>query len=126
MKSLHIAVLIVIVASIAFLASFMGNLSTYDTVGSAKKKPGKFVHLIGKLDHSYPIMYDAVKDPNYLSFMVVDSLGSRIEVVYRNAKPENLETSEKLVLKGAVKGEHFECKDILMKCPSKYKDDQLK
>jgi cytochrome c-type biogenesis protein CcmE len=27
------------------------------------------------------------------------------------------------VLKGRVQGDHFDCKDILLKCPSKYKDD---
>lgn len=123
MKNLHIALLIAIVVSIALLASFMGSLSTYETVASAKNKPGKFVHLIAQLDHSHPIKYDAVKNPNYLSFTVVDSLGSSIKVVYHNAKPENLEISQRLVLKGSVKGDHFECKDILMKCPSKYKDD---
>jgi cytochrome c-type biogenesis protein CcmE len=44
-------------------------------------------------------------------------------VVYRNAKPDNLEISERLVLKGAYKDGHFECKEIMMKCPSKYKDE---
>jgi cytochrome c-type biogenesis protein CcmE len=34
-----------------------------------------------------------------------------------------MEKSERLVLKGSVQGNHFECKDILLKCPSKYKDD---
>ena len=33
-----------------------------------------------------------------------------------------MEKSERLVLKGKVQDDHFECKDILMKCPSKYKD----
>ena len=27
-------------------------------------------------------------------------------------------------MKGSMKGDHFECKDILLKCPSKYKDDK--
>jgi cytochrome c-type biogenesis protein CcmE len=31
--------------------------------------------------------------------------------------------SERLVLKGSIKSGQFECKEILMKCPSKYKDD---
>jgi cytochrome c-type biogenesis protein CcmE len=34
-----------------------------------------------------------------------------------------MEKSERLVLKGKVNGDVFECKDILLKCPSKYKDD---
>ncbi len=55
----------------------MGNLSTYDTVASARSKSGKFVHLIARLDTAggKTIQYDPLKDPNYLSFHVVDSLG---------------------------------------------------
>ncbi|HSU29049.1 MAG TPA: cytochrome c maturation protein CcmE, partial [Chitinophagaceae bacterium] len=86
-------------------------------------KPGKFVHVIAKLDHEYPVEYDAINNPNFLSFIAVDSLGESVKVIYRNAKPDNLETSDRLVLKGAYENDHFECKEIMMKCPSKYKDD---
>ncbi len=123
MKKFQIVLLLFIAAAIAVLISFMGTLTTYDTVETARSKPGKFVHLIAKLDHTQPIEYDAIKDPNYLSFTAIDSLGDAVKVIYLNAKPENLEVSERLVLKGAIKEDHFECKEILMKCPSKYKDD---
>jgi cytochrome c-type biogenesis protein CcmE len=33
--------------------------------------------------------------------------------------------SERIVMKGKMNGEVFECKEILLKCPSKYKDDPL-
>jgi cytochrome c-type biogenesis protein CcmE len=123
MKKLHIIILVCIAVSIGVLISFMGTLTTYDTVDTAKTKPGKFVHLVAKLDHDQPIEYDAIKNPNYLSFTAIDSLGGSVKVVYHNAKPENLESSTRLVLKGSMQAEHFECKEILMKCPSKYKDD---
>jgi len=123
MKKFQIVLLLFITGAIAVLISFMGTLTTYDTVETARNKPGKYVHLIAKLDHSQPIEYDAIKDPNYLSFTAIDSLGDAVRVIYSNAKPENLEVSERLVLKGAFKDNYFECKEILMKCPSKYKDD---
>ncbi len=122
MKKTHIILLVLIAISIAVLLSFMGDITTYDTVSSAKEKPGKFLHLIAKMEHN-SLQYDPVKDPNYLSFTAVDSLGNSIKVVYRNTKPTDIEKSERLVLKGKVEGDHFECKDILLKCPSKYKDD---
>lgn len=100
----------------------MGDITTYDTVTSAKEKPGKFVHLIAKVEKN-SLNYDPVKDPNYLDFTAVNSLGNSIKVVYRNTKPTDMEKSERLVLKGRVEGDHFECRDILIKCPSKYKDD---
>ena len=122
MKKTHIILLVFIAISIAVLLSFMGDITTYDTVTSAKEKPGKFVHLIAKVQQN-SMQYDPVKDPNYLAFTAVDSLGNSIKVVYHNTKPTDMEKSERLVLKGRVQDGHFECKDILLKCPSKYKDD---
>jgi cytochrome c-type biogenesis protein CcmE len=123
MKKMHLILLVAIAAAITILISYTGNLTTYETIASAKQKPGKFVNLIAKLDTKVPIQYDAVKDPNFLSFMAVDTLGNTVKVVYHNTKPTDMEKSERLVLKGRIEGDHFECKDILLKCPSKYKDN---
>ncbi|TDH28937.1 hypothetical protein EXU57_02360 [Segetibacter sp. 3557_3] len=122
MKKTHIILLVLIAVSIAVLISFMGDITTYDTVTSAKEKPGKFVHLIAKMEKN-SMQYDPIKNPNYLTFVAVDSLGNSINVVYNNTKPTDIEKSERLVLKGKVQDGQFECKDILLKCPSKYKDD---
>ena len=82
------------------------------------------MHLIAKLDRSQPVEYDPIKNPNYLSFHAVDSLGGQTKVIYRNSKPTDLEKSERIVMKGSMENGHFECKEILLKCPSKYKDDK--
>jgi cytochrome c-type biogenesis protein CcmE len=124
MKTSHIIILVVIAAAIGGLLMYSVDFSTYDTIGSAKLKQGKYVHLIAKLDKTRPIEYNAIKDPNYLSFYAVDSLGTSTKVVYRNAKPAELEQSERIVLKGTMTGNVFECDNILLKCPSKYKDDK--
>ena len=99
MKKIHIILLVLIAGAIAVLISFLKAATTYDTIATARAKPGKFVHVIAKLDHTSPVEYDAIRNPNYLSFTAVDSLGESVKVVYRNAKPENLEVSERLVLK---------------------------
>jgi cytochrome c-type biogenesis protein CcmE len=122
MKKTHIILLVFIAIAIAVLISFMGDVTTYDTVTSAKEKPGKFVHLIARMEKN-SMVYDPIKNPNHLAFTAVDSLGSSIKVVYNNTKPTDIEKSERLVLKGKVQGDHFECQSILLKCPSKYKDD---
>lgn len=124
MKKTHIILLVGIAAVIVGLLTFSADFSTYDTIGSAKEKQGKFVHIIAKLDKSQPVEYDAIKNPNYLTFYAVDSLGGQTKVVYNNSKPTDLEKSERLVMKGKMGAEHFECSDILLKCPSKYKDDK--
>lgn len=123
MKKIHIVLLVLIAGSIGVLLSFLKTASTYDTVATAMAKPGKFVHLMARIDRSQPIEYDAVKNPNYLSFTAVDTTGQSVKVVYHSAKPDNLEMSDKLVLKGKYMDGLFDCKDIQTKCPSKYKDD---
>jgi cytochrome c-type biogenesis protein CcmE len=124
MKTSSILILIGIAAAIGALLMYSVDFSTYDTISSAKEKQGKYVHMIAKLDKSKPIQYDAIKDPNYLTFYAVDSLGGSTKVIYRNTKPAELEQSDRVVLKGKMEGEVFECDNILLKCPSKYKDDK--
>ena len=68
MKKTHIIILIGIAALIVGLLAYSVDFSTYDTVSSAKQKQGKYVHLIAKLDKNQPIEYDAIKNPNFLSF----------------------------------------------------------
>jgi len=124
MKKTHIIILVGIAALIVALLAYSVDFSTYDTISSAKQKQGKFVHLIAKLDKTQPIVYDPVNNPNYLSFVAIDSLGGTTKVVYHNSKPTDIEKSERIVLKGKMLQDHFECKEILLKCPSKYKDDK--
>ena len=128
MKKIHIILLVLIIGAIAALISLMPKsgtdmLSSYETIAGAKEKSGKFVHVVAKLDKTQPIDYDAVKNPNYLSFTAIDTVDGKVKVVYNNAKPDNLDHSEKLVMKGKMNGDVFECNEILMKCPSKYTDD---
>ena len=124
MKTSHIIMLVLIAGAIGALLMYSVDFSTYDTIKSAKLKPGKYVHLIARLDRSQPIEYDALKNPNLLSFYAIDSLGASTKVVYHNPKPSELEKSERVVLKGKMNSNIFECDNILLKCPSKYKDDK--
>lgn len=123
MKKLHIFLLVAVAAAIAVLVSYSTDLTTYDTIDSAKNKPGQFVHLIAKLDKEAPIDFDPVKNANYCSFTIVDSLGATSKVISYKPKPQDLEMSERVVLKGRMEADGFYCDDILLKCPSKYKDD---
>jgi cytochrome c-type biogenesis protein CcmE len=47
------------------------------------------------------------------------------EVIFSGAKPTDIEKSEQIVMTGAMDGETFRCNRIQMKCPSKYKNDQI-
>ncbi|ANI89507.1 hypothetical protein A9P82_09525 [Arachidicoccus ginsenosidimutans] len=126
MKKLHIVALVVIAAVIALLISQLGTFSTYETIASAKTKIGKTVTVIAKLDKQ-TLQYDPIKNPNYLTFDVTDTLGNTMKVAYYYEKPQDMEKSERIVLKGKMDNNGiFQIKDqsgILLKCPSKYKDN---
>jgi hypothetical protein len=124
MKKTHIAVLVGIGILIAVLLVFAGDFSSFESIESARRKPGKFVHLITRFDKSQPVQYDPQRDPNFVSFYVLDSLGNQTKVVYHKGKPTDMERSERLVLKGRMTDTHFECTDMKLKCPSKYKEDK--
>lgn len=123
MKKVEIIILVCIAAAIAVLVSFMGNLTTYETVASAKQKEGKAVKLVVSLVPN-TIEYDAVKNPNYLTFMAKDTLNNTIKVIYHDAKPTDMEKSTRIVLNGKIVNNEFDCKSILLKCPSKYKNEE--
>lgn len=125
MKKIHIVLLLVVAAGIASLTIFLKDLTTYATFESAASKyNGKFVHVVAKLDKSMPIDYNPAVNADYLGFAASDSTGRSVKVVYKKEKPTDFEKSDKLVLKGYMRDNYFECKEIQLKCPSKYKDEQ--
>lgn len=123
MKKIHIILLVLIVAAISGMSFFIKDLTTYETFASAQKKTNKFVVVKVQLDKSRPIEYDQIKDPNLTTFYAVDQDGKPSKVVYKNAKPTDMERSEGLDLNGYMRNGYFECTKLQMKCPSKYKDN---
>ena len=123
MKKIHIVLLILAIAAITGMSFFVKDLTTYETFKSAGKKEDKFVVVKVQLDKTTPVEYDLVKDPNYTVFYAIDQDGKRSKVIYRNAKPTDIERSEGIDLNGYMRDDHFECTKLQMKCPSKYKDD---
>lgn len=125
MKKTHIVGLVLIGIAIAVLISMMADVTTYETIASAKQKAGKTVTVIAKLDGK-TLNYNPAVNPNYLTFDAVDTLGDRMKVAYYYEKPYDMEKSERIVLKGKMENGVFQIRDqkgILIKCPSKYKDD---
>ena len=123
MKKIHIVFLILIVAALAGMSFFIKDLTTYETFSSAGEKNNKFVVVKVKLDKTMPVEYDQVKDPNLTTFYAVDRDGDKSKVIYKNAKPTDIERSEGIDLNGYMRDGYFECTKLQMKCPSKYKDN---
>jgi cytochrome c-type biogenesis protein CcmE len=122
MKKIHIALLLLVVGGIVGMSFFIKDLTTQETFATAQKD-GNFVVVKVKLDKETPIEYDGLKDPNLTVFYAVDQEGKRSKVIYKNAKPTDIEKSDGIDLNGYMRNGYFECTKLQMKCPSKYKDD---
>lgn len=125
MKKTHIVLLVLVAAAVCVIVSMFGDFSTYETFSSASKQPSKQFHVIGYYEKDKATEYDPVKDPNHFSFFVKDKSGEVRKVIFNGAKPTDIEKSEQVVMTGYVEGSDFHCSKIQMKCPSKYKKDQV-
>ncbi|QEC75367.1 cytochrome c maturation protein CcmE domain-containing protein [Mucilaginibacter ginsenosidivorax] len=124
MKKSSIFGLVVIAIAIAVIISVYSNTSTYGSFGDATKTSSE-LHIVGHLNKSKELFYDATKDANYFSFYAKDNNGEERKVILKGPKPEDFERSEQLVLTGKMVGSEFHASSILMKCPSKYTQDKL-
>jgi len=125
MKKSHIIVLFVIAAAIAAIIGMSSDYSSYATFAQAQLQEGKEFRVIGNLTEEKVMEYDPIKDPNLFSFQMLDKDGLEKKVVYYGAKPRDFERSEDIVLTGKMEGDIFEASTILLKCPSKYVEDEL-
>lgn len=126
MKKSNILALILIAGALAAILSMVGDFSSYETFATAEAKPGKEFQIIGKLDTvNFAMEYDPLKDPNHFIFYAKDESGETKKVIFNGTKPQDFERSEKLTMTGSMENGEFKCSKILMKCPSKYKTDQV-
>ncbi|RRN76100.1 cytochrome c maturation protein CcmE, partial [Pseudoxanthomonas sp. SGD-10] len=79
----------------------------------------------GVLQKEKELVYDPQVDANYFSFYMIDNDGKECKVVFAGAKPQDFERSEQIVLTGQMVGDSFQANKILMKCPSKYTEDEV-
>ena len=121
MKRTHIIALIIIAVAVAALVSSLSESSTYADLDEAFADPGREYHVVGTLDKSQPIVYEPSRNASLTEFSMTDLKGRTCKVKLAKARPQDLERSERLVLIGEAndRGE-FEARDMLMKCPSKY------
>jgi cytochrome c-type biogenesis protein CcmE len=59
------------------------------------------------------------------SFIMVDDKGKEQTVQYNQPMPPDFTRSEKVVVVGSYKGENFVASKILLKCPSKYQEQNI-
>lgn len=124
MKRSHIIGLILIGVAIAVIVSTYTDASTYADFAQAKEQ-NEEIHVVGELVKEKPLHYNPLEDANYFSFYMKDKKGVEGKVVFRGTKPQDFERAEQIVLVGKMEGDEFHASKILMKCPSKYNENEL-
>jgi len=124
MKKIHIVALILLAGAIGMLVMSSQELSSFSTFAQAEAS-GSRVKVSGQLSKMDPMIYEPEKDANFFSFYLIDEAGETEKVIIRQKKPTDFERSESVVLTGKWNENHFEASEMLLKCPSKYKNEEL-
>jgi cytochrome c-type biogenesis protein CcmE len=125
MKKLHIIALVFIATAIAGIVISASNYTSYEGFEKANEQQGKVYKIVGNLDLEGEMVYAPEVNPNLFSFYMTDKEGLSQQVIYKDAKPQDFERSESLVVTGKSKDGVFHADQILMKCPSKYVEDEI-
>lgn len=124
MKKSSVLGIIIIAIAIAMIIVIYTDSSTYSTFSEAKEKQSE-LYVVGVLNKEKDLHYNPVEDANHFSFYMYDNDSTECRVVFRGSKPQDIERSEQIVLTGKMVGNEFHASKILMKCPSKYNQNEV-
>ncbi len=110
--------------AVTLLVSASKDMSSYATFSQAMQSSSA-VKVVGTLSKDKEMYYNPAEDPNYFSFYIQDMDGEVKKVVLHEAKPQDFELSEQIVVTGKMRDDTFMASSLLMKCPSKYKDEEI-
>lgn len=126
MKRTHIILIVVIAVLIAAMVGAINDSSSYAAFDEAFDNPNAEFHVVGQLVKEKEMVYDPEKNPDLFTFWMKDINGEEKLVYLHKSKPQDFERSEQIVLIGSAKGDTFHAEEILMKCPSKYTDGEVR
>ena len=132
MKNLFPIYLIFLSIAIIIVISTFADASTYVSFSDAKslysvgkKSP---IHVVGRLIKNEENKVIGIKksDDNLsFSFEMIDEEGTIENVFYGEPMPPDFILSDQVVVIGSYNDKRFIAKEILLKCPSKYTEDQV-
>lgn len=122
MRKIHIIGIGVLVVALALIFSASKDFASYASFSDATSST---VKIVGQLVKDKEIYYSPEENPNYFSFFVEDNEGQVRKVIMHQAKPQDFEMSEQIVVTGKMLENDFVADDILLKCPSKYKEEEI-
>jgi len=133
MKKSYLIAILVIGAAITIIVSTAGDASTYVSFDEAFQLASngntKSIHVVGELkkDGSGTVVgIQPGEDMVSFNFLMVDDNGKEQKVFYNEPMPPDFTRSEKVVVIGHYQSDLFVADKILLKCPSKYQEGELK
>jgi len=124
MNKLHIIAGLLLITGLAVFFSLSRDVSTYASFQEAGLNHQR-VKVAGTLSKDKEMYYNPQENPNYFSFYLRDPKGEEKKVILLQGKPQDFDRSEQIVVTGEMKGEEFVANEVLLKCPSKYKDEEI-
>ncbi len=124
MNKFNIIAAILLVVGVAIFFSLSKDVSTYASFSEASENHHR-VKVAGILAKDKEMYYNPQENPNYFSFFLRDPKGEERKVVLLQGKPQDFDRSEQVVVTGEMKGDEFIANEVLLKCPSKYKDEEI-
>ena len=133
MKNSSAIFIVFISVVVIIIISTFGDASTYVSFNKAKDmyesgSMSKF-HVVGKLnkDQNNRIL-GFTNGENMLSFTfeMIDEEGKKESVFYGEPMPPDFLLSEQVVVIGGYENNKFVANEILLKCPSKYAEEDIK
>lgn len=132
MKTKHIIGIIIIAVAIGIIVTTAGDASSYVSFQEAKViaqgNEDKLIHVVGTLKKNEAgevIGITPSEDMLSFKFIMLDENNFEQEVLYANPMPTDFLKSEQVVVIGAYHNTSFVADKILLKCPSKYQEEQL-
>lgn len=133
MKKSHVFGIIIIGMAIMIIISTAGDASTYVSFDEAKVMADNGnqnnIHVVGTLlkdENGEIVGIEDSEDKLSFSFIMVDENSNQQKVHYLKPMPPDFTRSEQVVVVGAYDHQAFVADKILMKCPSKYQETEVK
>lgn len=120
MKKSHIILIVVVAVLIGGILATFQDASTFVDFELAEANKGESYTVVGQLNTESEIHFNP--QTTMLRFRAFDKNGQERTVYYNNPKPTDFERSEEITMKGFATDTAFIASEILMKCPSKYNE----
>ena len=133
MKKSHLLGILVIAVAITVIATTAGDASSYVSFQEAKEiaqsNKDRKIHVVGTLKKNglgETTGIETSPDNLAFKFLMLDENNFEQQVIYANPIPTDFDKSEQVVVVGSYNDEVFVAEKILLKCPSKYQEEELK